>query len=131
MARWQGRLEHRQRFLGRLVDIGAELFAMSATCVRAQQTSHDNPGQGETECELADTFCVQASARVEELFDRLWANSDNTDTATARRVLDGRYRWLDDGIIDASIPGPWIAQHSTGHATGPDQHRIVNAHPGG
>ena len=36
MARWQGRLEHKQGFLGRIVDIGAELFAMSAACVRAQ-----------------------------------------------------------------------------------------------
>src|SRR6266568_1846881 len=36
MARWQGRLEHKQGFLGRIVDIGAELFAISATCVRAQ-----------------------------------------------------------------------------------------------
>ena len=36
MARWQGRLERRQAFLGRIVDIGAELFAMSAVCVRAQ-----------------------------------------------------------------------------------------------
>ena len=30
MARWQGKLEFRQGFLGRVVDIGAELFAMSA-----------------------------------------------------------------------------------------------------
>ena len=36
MARWQGRLERKQGFLGRIVDIGAELFAMSAACVRAQ-----------------------------------------------------------------------------------------------
>src|SRR5712691_11136928 len=36
MGRWQGRLERKQGFLGRIVDIGAELFAMSAVCVRAQ-----------------------------------------------------------------------------------------------
>ncbi|WP_460015636.1 acyl-CoA dehydrogenase family protein, partial [Mycobacterium avium] len=35
MARWQAKLEQRQGFLGRVVDIGAELFAMSAACVRA------------------------------------------------------------------------------------------------
>ena len=33
MARWQGQLERKQGFLGRIVDIGAELFAMSAVCV--------------------------------------------------------------------------------------------------
>src|SRR5438034_752242 len=36
MARWQGRLERKQGFLGRIVDIGAELFAISAVCVRAR-----------------------------------------------------------------------------------------------
>ena len=30
MSRWQGKLECKQGFLGRIVDIGAELFAMSA-----------------------------------------------------------------------------------------------------
>ena len=34
MSRWQGRLERKQGFLGRIVDIGAELYAMSATCVQ-------------------------------------------------------------------------------------------------
>ncbi len=35
MARWQGKLERKQSFLGRVVDIGAELFAMSASaCAR-------------------------------------------------------------------------------------------------
>ncbi|MCZ9345141.1 acyl-CoA dehydrogenase, partial [Streptomyces sp. TRM76130] len=36
MSRWQGRMETKQNFLGRIVDIGAELFAMSAACVRAE-----------------------------------------------------------------------------------------------
>ena len=35
MGRWQGAMERKQAFLGRIVDIGAELFAMAATCVRA------------------------------------------------------------------------------------------------
>ena len=36
MARWQGGLERSQAFLGRIVDIGAELWAMSAACVPGQ-----------------------------------------------------------------------------------------------
>ena len=35
MARWQAKLENKQTFLGRIVDIGAELFAISSTVVYA------------------------------------------------------------------------------------------------
>ena len=43
MARWQGRLERKQGFLARIVDIGAELFAMSASCVRARAERDSGP----------------------------------------------------------------------------------------
>src|SRR3954465_2951056 len=36
MGRWQAKLERKQAFLGRIVDIGAELFAISSACVYAQ-----------------------------------------------------------------------------------------------
>ncbi len=42
MARWRQGLEGRQVFLGRLVDIGAELFAMSAACVRAAMLAEES-----------------------------------------------------------------------------------------
>src|SRR5262249_29855996 len=41
MARWQAGLEKRQGFLARIVDIGAELFAMAACCVRAARLRAD------------------------------------------------------------------------------------------
>lgn len=103
MSRWQGRLEHKQRFLGRIVDIGAELFAMTAACVRAQRD-----GSPDTATELADAFCRQARVRAEQLFHQLWDYSDDSDRTLARGVLAGRYTWLEDGIIDPSIDGPWI-----------------------
>ncbi len=110
MARWQGRLERKQSFLGRVVDIGAELYAMSAACVRAQMDATSGAGTdgGKTSRELAELFCTQARLRIEGLFDELWNNTDNADSALARQVLAGRYTWLEHGIIDPSIPGPWI-----------------------
>src|SRR4029453_8382794 len=63
MARWQGRLERKQGFLSRIVDIGAELFAMSAACLRAQAERSSHP-EG---VELADLFCRQARVRIEAL----------------------------------------------------------------
>ena len=118
MSRWQGKLEYKQRFLGRIVDIGAELFAMTAACVRAQRDRAEG-----TSVELADAFCRQARVRAEQLFDKLWHNCDDTDRALARGVLDDRYVWLEDGILDPSIEGPWIAQN--GGATKPDVHRVI------
>lgn len=118
MSRWQGKLEHKQRFLGRIVDIGAELFAMTAACVRAQRDRADG-----TAVELADAFCQQARVRAEQLFDGLWQNSDDSDWTLARGVLEGRYTWLEEGIIDPSIEGPWIAQD--GGAANENVHRVI------
>jgi alkylation response protein AidB-like acyl-CoA dehydrogenase len=120
MARWQAALEQKQAFLGRIVDIGAELFAMSAACVRAEgQRVADSEGQ--QAYELADAFCQQATLRVEALFDALWSNTDSTDAALARGVLGGRYTWLEEGILDQSEgTGPWIARWEPGASTEPN-----------
>ena len=118
MSRWQGRLEHKQRFLGRIVDIGAELFAMTAACVRAQREQADASAT-----DLADAFCHQARVRVDRLFDELWHNSDDADRTLARDVLKGRYAWLEEGILDPSIEGPWIAQDAG--TPKPDVHRVI------
>jgi alkylation response protein AidB-like acyl-CoA dehydrogenase len=127
MARWQGRLEHKQGFLGRIVDIGAELFAISATCVRAEMDRADGAGtdRGATAYELADLFCSQARLRAEELFGQLWSNSDAADSSSAKRILDGTYTWLEDDIIDPSIPGPWIARVESGPSRAENVHRTI------
>jgi alkylation response protein AidB-like acyl-CoA dehydrogenase len=127
MARWQGRLERKQGFLGRIVDIGAELYAMSAACVRAQMDRADGAGtdRGAVAFELADLFCKQARQRAEEMFGQLWSNTDSADSAAARRVLAGRYTWLEEGIIDPSIPGPWIAEAEPGPSKVENVHRHI------
>ncbi|GLY74492.1 acyl-CoA dehydrogenase [Actinoallomurus iriomotensis] len=118
-GRWQGKLERKQGFLGRMVDIGAELFAMSAVCVRAK--ADDRPEA----YELADMFCAQAQVRIGELFDRLWHNTDGLDAAFARRVMDGRYAWQEEGVLDPSIPGPWIAAAEPGPSKVENVHRTL------
>jgi alkylation response protein AidB-like acyl-CoA dehydrogenase len=118
MARWQAGLEQKQAFLGRIVDIGAELFAMSAVCVRAEAQRVADPVEGEQAYELADAFCQQAALRAEALFHALWTNTDSTDVRLARDVLEGRYTWLEEGILDQSEgTGPWIAPWEPGPST--------------
>jgi hypothetical protein len=104
MGRWQGELEHKQGFLGRVVDIGAELFAMAAVCVRAQSERETRP-EG---VELADLFCRQARLRAEALFDGLWDNTDSVDVVAAKRVLSGRYRFLEEGVLPVPEQGSWV-----------------------
>jgi alkylation response protein AidB-like acyl-CoA dehydrogenase len=118
MARWQAKLEQRQGFLGRIVDIGAELFAMSAACVRAEGQRTTDPVVGAQAYELAETFCQQATLRVEALFQALWSNTDSSDVRLTHDVLEGRYTWLEDGIVDQSEgTGPWIAHWEPGEST--------------
>ncbi len=122
MARWQGGLERRQGFLARVVDIGAELFAMSASCVRAQMLSADGDA---TAVQLADVFCRQARLRVDRLFDALWRNTDSVDEALAKAVLEGRHTWFEADVLDPSEgTGPWIAEPGATSGS-PDVHRFV------
>lgn len=115
MSRWQAKLEYRQVFLGRVVDIGAELFAMSAACSRAQMLRVDDGARGRHAYQLADAFCDQSRLRVQTLFAALWTNTDATDSRLARSVLAGDYTWLEEGVFDPSEgTGPWIAAWSPG-----------------
>ncbi|MEB3034712.1 acyl-CoA dehydrogenase family protein [[Mycobacterium] nativiensis] len=130
MARWQAGLEKKQGFLGRVVDIGAELFAMSAACVRAEAQRVTDPTEGEQAYQLADVFCRQAALRVEALFDALWTNTDSADVRLAREVLEDHYTWLEDGILDQSEgTGPWIAHWEPGPSTEADLARRFVATP--
>jgi hypothetical protein len=125
MSRWRGKMERKQGFLGRIVDIGAELFAMTAACVRAEMLRSDDPEMGEGAYELADAFCRQSRLRVDELSDRLWRNTDELDRGVAKRVMQGRYAWLEEGVIDASVQGPWIADTTPGPSATENVHRSV------
>jgi hypothetical protein len=112
MSRWQGKLERKQAFLGRIVDIGAELFAMSAACVRAQMLTDDGEVEGEGAFELADLFCTGARRRVDRLFHELWHNDDSDNYAAAQAVLTGRYTWAEGGILDPAGEGPMLGTAS-------------------
>jgi hypothetical protein len=114
MSRWQGRLEHRHVFLGRIVDIGAELYAMTAVCVRGQMLREDNPDRGASAAELADYLSVQARARAETLFHGLWHNADAANRRLAKNVLDGSYTRAEEGVLAIHDDAPWIADTAPG-----------------
>ncbi|MGH3441219.1 MAG: acyl-CoA dehydrogenase family protein [Nitriliruptorales bacterium] len=111
MSRWQAKLERKQMFLGRIVDIGCELFAIAAACVRAQAIHEDEgPEQGREARELADIFCRGARRRIDRYFYDLWHNDDDINYRAAQRVLEGRYVWAEEGVLDPSGEGPMIGE---------------------
>jgi hypothetical protein len=85
--------------LGRLVDIGADLFAMAAVCARASQLRNakdaEHRAQAETAVAMADAFCALARRRVACRFDALFDNDDARIYRTAQRALAGEFRWLE------------------------------------
>src|SRR3954464_12710927 len=108
MNRYQAKMERKQAFLGRIVDIGSELYAIAAACVYAKTIESEHPERAEQARELADLFCRQARRRADHLFAELWSNDDDLNTKRAFGVLDGRYTWVEEGIIDPSGEGPMI-----------------------
>jgi hypothetical protein len=103
MVRFGPGLEKRQAVLGRLVDVGAELLAITAACSRALALVRKDPAD-RTPLELADVFARQARRRVRERFHAVRANDDVATYAVARGALDGRYAWLEDGIVRDGPP---------------------------
>ncbi|GAA0436668.1 acyl-CoA dehydrogenase [Actinoplanes capillaceus] len=121
MSRWQGRMERKQAFLGRIVDIGAELFAMAAVVSRAHAERDDRPAGRE----LADLFCRQARLRAEAHLAALWDNTDAFDAKAAERVLGGRYAFLEEGVIHPPADKPWVSAWEPGASTAEDVRRRV------
>lgn len=101
MARYGPKLEKKQSVLFRLVDVGAELFAIAATCVRAQMLVRAGGEEGRRAVELADLFCRGARRRIRTRFREVFRNDDARGYRVALAVLGGQHAWLEAGIIDA------------------------------
>ncbi len=88
----------RQLALGRLVNVGVDLFAMAAVCSRAQMLMSKNPDDT-TPRDLADHFCRSARRRIAQEFATLFRNDDALARDLAGDFLDGKHAWLEKGIV--------------------------------
>jgi alkylation response protein AidB-like acyl-CoA dehydrogenase len=108
MVRLGSQLERKQMVLFRAVDIGAELFAMTATCARAQQLARRGDANA---LELADLFCREARLRIAAHFQNLYGANDRELYRVSQQVLRHEYAWLERGIADVLwAPAPTTAQ---------------------
>ncbi len=102
IVRFGPKLERRQAVLFRLVDIGAELFVMSAACARARMlqvsTSPEERAQSATAIALTDAFCRHARRTIGDRFRSLFDKNDAYTYRTAQRVMANEMRWLEHGV---------------------------------
>jgi len=98
MVRYGLRLEKRQALLFRAVDIGADLFAMSAAVSRAERMRKSKSADAAGAVELADIFCRVTRRRIAQNFAGIRSNDDVRKYKTARRILEGEHRWLEHGL---------------------------------
>ena len=98
MIRFGPKLEKRQAVLGRLVEIGAELFAITATVSRAQAMVKQNRAD-RSPIELADAFARNSRRRIEERFDALFDNEDVVNYKVAQQTMANQYAWVESGMV--------------------------------
>ncbi len=98
MMTYQAGLEKRQRVLFRIVNIGTDLFGIAANCARAALLYSKNPAD-HGPIELANQLSREAERRINRQFHGIFKNDDKVTYKIAVNVLDGKYAWLEEGII--------------------------------
>jgi alkylation response protein AidB-like acyl-CoA dehydrogenase len=99
MAMYQAKMERKQGFLFRCVDVVMELFAMTATVSQARRMRDDGHPEAKQATELADLFCRMSRRRVKQSFRNLWRNDDAKLNQVAASVMRGQHAWLEQGTI--------------------------------
>jgi hypothetical protein len=96
MAKYQQKLESKQSILNRIVDIGTELFAISAVCSYAAMLVKDGRSNA---VDLADSFCNDARKRIEVSFKDRAENADVQNLKIAKKILAKEFEWMENQII--------------------------------
>jgi hypothetical protein len=88
--------------LARIVDIGTELFAISATALYADALiKQASPDHSREDVEnLMKTFTAQSQRRIGLAFAGIGKNHDHGDYALAQKILDpAHHTQLREGIV--------------------------------
>jgi alkylation response protein AidB-like acyl-CoA dehydrogenase len=101
MMRYQAKLERKQMVLFRIVDIGTDLFAMSAAISYATMLA--KKGQ-KNAIELADVFCREARMRVETNFRDLFTDHDDAAYKLVLKIMKGEYDWFKGDLVEPIMP---------------------------
>lgn len=98
MIRYGPKLEKKQSVLFRMVEIGAELLAISAACSRAMMMVKKDPSN-RGPVQMADVFSRHSRRKVRQLFDNVFSNEDHQTYRLAQSVLRDEQLWMEEGMV--------------------------------
>ncbi|HEY6136737.1 MAG TPA: acyl-CoA dehydrogenase family protein [Thermoanaerobaculia bacterium] len=103
MMRFQAKLERKQMVLFRLVDIGTDLFAMSAAISYATMLAKQGHANA---VDLADVFCKEARMRIDFNFEHVFDNHDEESYRLVTKLLENEYDWFRGPMVEPVMPTP-------------------------
>jgi hypothetical protein len=109
----QARLQNKQAFLFRAVDVANELFAMASSVTRAYALTRNGAAESASAEQLTDLFCRNARRKVRRLFRELWSNDDAFKYGVGKGVLDGDHLWLEKLLEGLHEQLPVLPPHET------------------
>jgi alkylation response protein AidB-like acyl-CoA dehydrogenase len=101
----KAKLQRRQAFLFRTVDVAMEIFAMAACISRVRTMREENHPKAAEAGVLADLFCRNARRKIRRLFRELWDNDDLLKYRVGQSVLKGEQVWFEADTMGALPQG--------------------------
>jgi hypothetical protein len=99
MVKHGPKLERKQLLLGRIVDIGTELFAIVSTVLYADALIKRGDRPRDELEQLAKGFVSDARHRIAASFAALGHNNDSRNYELTQSLLEGKHSYLRDGIV--------------------------------
>ncbi|HEX4823064.1 MAG TPA: acyl-CoA dehydrogenase family protein [Candidatus Polarisedimenticolaceae bacterium] len=97
----KAKLQRRQAFLFRTVDVAMEIFAMAACLSRVRTMREEKHPHAAEAAALADLFCRNGKRKIRRLFGELWRNDDLAKYRLGQSVLKGEHVWFEADTLGA------------------------------
>jgi hypothetical protein len=115
----RAKLQRRQAFLFRTVDVAMEVFAMAACISRVRTMREEKHPHAAQAGQLADLFCRNARRKIRRLFRELWDNDDALKYRVGQSVQKGEHVWFEAETMGALPHGEATAAREVSAAGDP------------
>ena len=87
--------DKQHKLLGRLTEIGTELFVISACALRIDSMIKDEPEKKAEYLELMDVVFNESKIRIKNNFYGMRNNNDKKNYSFAKKILGGTFKFLE------------------------------------